>query len=501
MSHKVSKHFSILVAIIQLIVIFGAFLPSQTHAQAAPFTQASFTLANGRLSFKGALATSGYINSTTLKIANSSQPDIDTKNLFYGDNICINPTGAVCHQQALYSVNYLATDDLTFGLATALPHAIADATPVVSSQSGLIVVKFRPRVAIPVSGSIKVYIPAHVTNTTAQDGIPDQTGFDSARIDDISAGSFGSVVSVSGGSFTTTGASITYTHASSNHVLTIPVSNAGGLDTSTDYYITIGSTGGDRQLFINPSPASTHSTRGVSDSYNFKVESYDASANLRDSTTTAVVVNDGVLVTVTVPVSLTYTVTGIASSTAISCPGVSGGITTRVTTTATSVPFGTLSTAANGGIANPIDAAQQHAITTNAPNGYSLTVYEDALLTSGSNTIPDVTCNGGGDTACATPTSNGTWNSTASYGFGYSVVGNNAAGIADVTSAGVTGYRPFRLASALSWPTTTLPVTIMTRTSSTSSSTAYTCYRLNVDTAQVAGFYYNKLYYVATARF
>ncbi|HLL60307.1 MAG TPA: hypothetical protein VK338_01190, partial [Candidatus Nitrosocosmicus sp.] len=78
---------------------------------------------------------------------------------------------------------------------------------------------------------------------------------------------------------------------------------------------------------------------------------------------------------------------------------------------------------------------------------------------------------------------------------------NNAAVIADVSTAGVTGYRPFRLASTLSWPATTVPPAIMTRTTSTASSTAYSCYRLNVAATQQAGFYFNKLFYVATANF
>ncbi|HLL60971.1 MAG TPA: hypothetical protein VK338_04595, partial [Candidatus Nitrosocosmicus sp.] len=329
--HLLYKGSVIALTVFQFLVLQFAFLPNSeqfANAQAAPFTSMSVTVANGRLSFKGAVATSGYINTTTLRIAASGQPDNDTRNLFNGDAICVNPSGDICHQQLTHPVNYLATDNITFGVSTAFPHDIANATPLVASQSGRIIVSFRPRVAVPAGGSIRVYIPANATNTTAQNGIPDADGFDSARIDNISAGSFGSVVVPS---FTTTAASITYTHASSNHVFSVPVTTTP-LNTSTTYYITIGDAAADRQLFVNPAPCLTcqsggtaHTTRGLADPYNFRVESLDASSNLQDSTTTSVAVNDGVLVSVTVPLSLTYQISAVTASTALSCPGVSGG--------------------------------------------------------------------------------------------------------------------------------------------------------------------------------
>jgi hypothetical protein len=61
------------------------------------------------------------------------------------------------------------------------------------------------------------------------------------------------------------------------------------------------------------------------------------------------------------------------------------GITTDITTTATSVPFGSLT------IGSAKVGAQRLSVTTNAPNGYQILVYERQDLTnSGGGTIQDV---------------------------------------------------------------------------------------------------------------
>lgn len=82
----------------------------------------------------------------------------------------------------------------------------------------------------------------------------------------------------------------------------------------------------------------------------------------------------------TVAPSLTMTVAGVPTSTSV------GGTTTNITTTANTVPFGSLST---GSIKI---GAQTVTVSTNAVSGYTTTVYQDgALRKTNGTTIPAVT--------------------------------------------------------------------------------------------------------------
>ena len=96
-----------------------------------------------------------------------------------------------------------------------------------------------------------------------------------------------------------------------------------------------------------------------------------------DAGTAMVAIIDDVVVSASVGTSFTFAITGVASGTAgkVNGEGDSGG-TTDVTTTPTAIPWGTLTAATD------YLAAQKLAVTTNASNGYTVTLIMDQRLTS-----------------------------------------------------------------------------------------------------------------------
>jgi hypothetical protein len=81
---------------------------------------------------------------------------------------------------------------------------------------------------------------------------------------------------------------------------------------------------------------------------------------------------------VTEGASLTFTISGVSSGT------VTEGVTTDVTTTATSVPFGSLT------LGSEVEAAQRISVTTNATGGYRMYTFARQGLLSGSTAIAPV---------------------------------------------------------------------------------------------------------------
>lgn len=118
----------------------------------------------------------------------------------------------------------------------------------------------------------------------------------------------------------------------------------------------------------------------VDTSYYLRFNTYnntDCTSSGVDSTTVTFINTDGTAVSLGVDPTLSFTVAGTASAT--SC----NGATSNVTTTATTVPFGTVTTSANK------IGVQNLTVTTNAGNGYTVYTRYTAKPTFGSNTISD----------------------------------------------------------------------------------------------------------------
>lgn len=148
----------------------------------------------------------------------------------------------------------------------------------------------------------------------------------------------------------------TWGYSKSGQVLTFTTPTNYGVPSSTPVTVKIGTnaTGGTNRI-INPTAGSYEIVVG---------------GTMQDSGRTRVAIIDDVLVTATVNTSFTFSIIGLNSSTEVN------GTTTTATSTATTIPFGTLT---NGVITT---LAQDLTVTTNASNGFVVTVFESGPLLS-----------------------------------------------------------------------------------------------------------------------
>ncbi len=103
----------------------------------------------------------------------------------------------------------------------------------------------------------------------------------------------------------------------------------------------------------------------------------DCATSPVDNQTIAFIYTNGQLVSATVDPTLSFTIAGVASGQTVN------GATTTVTSTATTVPLGTLTTGSNS------IAAQDLTVGTNAQGGYTVTIRYTGSLTNGTHNFTD----------------------------------------------------------------------------------------------------------------
>jgi len=119
-------------------------------------------------------------------------------------------------------------------------------------------------------------------------------------------------------------------------------------------------------------------------------------------------INSAATVQVAVAESLAFTVSSVK---AVNCTADDGATVTAVDTSPTSVPLGTLFP-----VNTFFTGCQDLVVSTNAGNGYSITVQEQTLMhTSGGFTFPQTACDGA---ACTLATA-AAWSNPANNGFGH----------------------------------------------------------------------------------
>ncbi|PIS39099.1 MAG: hypothetical protein COT34_00195 [Candidatus Nealsonbacteria bacterium CG08_land_8_20_14_0_20_43_11] len=207
-----------------------------------------------------------------------------------------------------------------------------------------------------------------------------------------------------------------------------------------------------------------------------------------DTGVVAFAIIEGVTVSVTVSESLTSAVYAVTSG---SCT-VSGG--TNITSTATTVPFGTIV------VDTFYNSCQDVRVATNANSGYTTRVFKTAALTCtsagqcGSNTIADGTCDG----SCSTSTEE-SWASSEYNGFGYCM--DDTVGTAASTAD--TGWATYYCGASPQYFKTTgtaaaNAVAIMSSAGAASNDRANIGFRITVDAAQPAGPYSTTIVYTTT---
>ncbi len=472
------------------------------QVDAAGLSSASATLSNPRLSFYAQVNTTVNIGGSVITVkASGNNGDLDTRNLFPNDYIVV---GSGINYNQVASV---AADLVTFTLKNPLvTQAAADAV-MTASQAGTLTVRFYTSSAIPANGSIKISVPA--PSSGGNDGVPDTTasistnGFDTNGMTNANTTCPGGFTA---GTFTTgTGGAA--------HSFTCNL-GATALPAGANITFVIGNAA---KPLINPAPLYTGHTRGLADIYTIRASTYDAAngtGNIVDDITVRTAPVEGVLVTATIDETLSFTVAGVAATSGDYC-----GVThsaAGITTTATSVPWGTLT---SNYTADRNNAVQQLTVTTNAPSGYN--VYAEAndqmgkdgnACTGGTPTAEPYTYSGGGvcirdyNKGSATWTTYSDWTNTpgTDYGFGYSLE-NVSGGGTDArflynTSGGTFNTKHFA-DQENSQDKYATNADVMYNTGLVVGSSVYVCYRIHIPGSQPAGYYFNNLKYTAVPKF
>jgi hypothetical protein len=186
---------------------------------------------------------------------------------------------------------------------------------------------------------------------------------------------FGAVGNVAFANVSFTGGTLVAACGGGTDEVTLSTSTAAGNE-SVILTVCAGDTvaSGTKTVVVNSTITNPTSTN----SYVIRV-----TAGAQDLTDTRVAIIDDVVVTAAVNTSFTFTITGLSSSSSLA-----NGATTTVTSTATTLAFGTLP------LNTPVTMAQQLSVATNAKNGFVVTVEEDQNLLSSTGADIDLFANG-----------------------------------------------------------------------------------------------------------
>lgn len=488
----------LLLFVVSLLQGFSLSQPAKLDS--ATLTSASATLSNSRLSYRAGVSGTPGAGATSIDIDTTGNADNNTNHLFPKDTICFSDSGENgCKDQTTYTVSNIVDSD-TFTFTPGLAGALEATDLVIATQSGSLTITFTTVNEIPADGDILITIPAVNVDGKTCDGIPDTSSDVSSNGFDLSTVAAGdiSVTGCTDANWVTT-ETITCGTSSTDHTIRIDRQTAACSAGST-ITVAIDSDPG----IINPAPISSGHTQGLADVYTINVVTRDGSDNTLDEVDVKVAPVEAVLVSATVDESLTFQIQGVDSGNS-AC-----GQTTDVTTTAYSVPWGTLSTADTFK-----EAAQQLTVSTNADGGYTVKIEEnDQMGKNGgtctgasagetNNCIQDTTCSASG---CDESTGYN-WTDASTYrGLGYSlenVEGTNATFVynSDDPCSSTAGSGTFCAKQIADMEASETKQTIMTDTGPVDSKDIYVCFRIAISGTQPAGYYYNKVKYTATATF
>lgn len=491
---------------------------SPDKVRSANFTNAYATMSNSRFSYFAGV-TSGTSGASNITIDTTGYPDKDVDHLFPKDNVCFAPAGLYgCRDNTTYQVaSTEGVDGDQFTIATPLVTTLLGTDVAVATQSGTMTLTVTLATTVPDGGDILITVPM-ADSINGNDGVPDyntavsSSGFD---LNGVAAANLSISTSTSGtcnnSHWSVATATITPGSGTTDHTIRIDRSGSSCQANSTTLTITLGNSS---KGIVNPAPINNTRTQGAADEYTVNVKTRDNADATIDNSNLMIAPVEAVLVSATIQETLTFTVAGVSSATA-AC---GASATTDVTTTAMAVPWGTISSSSTF-----YDAAQQLTVSTNANNGYSVTIQENDQMgkdgvtctgtapSAGHFTFGSNTCIR--DSVCSVSTCSESvgynWSDAGTYpGLGYSV--NNVGGDTDAafvynsndpcsTSAGAGAFCAKQVADVTEGAET--PANVMYKTSPADTADAYVCFRLSVPGTQPAGYYYNKVRYTAIPKF
>jgi len=268
---------------------------------------------------------------------------------------------------------------------------------------------------------------------------------------------------------------------------TCPVGGAESIPNTETYRCTFatGTSTGQHTLVLadvtNPDPGALTPT-----SYFVYIKSYNNTGGLLEKVDLKVAVIDEVIVTAKVPATLTFTISNVPTSTAVN------GITTTGFGGTSTLAFNTLDTAASSTL------GQALRVTTNADDGYIVTVEQDHDLVSNSSSTINSFNNSPDYTGSTTPE---TWKAPLNLLDQYHTYGHMGLTTddADLTTYGYSDFQGSKYAGLNNMNT----MVIMHHTGPSDGTTqnigyAKVAYSIEIASLQEAGDYTNTLTYICT---
>lgn len=463
----------------------------------AAITAASATLSNPRRSFVASVNGAHTAGTTYIAMKTSGGLGAETSvaALFPGDSVMVGPNGSetVSSIPSASGANFVITDGLNVGAS--------DNANIYATQSGTLTVAFTIGTAIPANGYAKVTIADPAAN--GNDGAPDYNadvslnGFDTNTMTIANMATTGGTGCTWGGTETFTagsGAGHTYQQVTTTQC-------TGGTITMT--------IGDGTKGLVNPARVAS---LGTADIYTITVSTHDSTNNQLETKDISVAVVEGVLVSASVDETLSFVVAGLTADTGTYC-----GITRTANspdTTATTVPWGTLSAAYTAATHN---TQQTLTVSTNADGGYKVYAQESDQMGLNGNTctgtapsagdytfgagtcIRDTVC---GSTPCTHTTAQDWGADPSSYpGFGYSLDDQSGTDAKFEYNDTGTFYSKQFADKQGSESELDADAELMTNSNPVDASQAAVCFRIDIPGTQPAGYYYNVLRYTAVPTF
>lgn len=474
----------------KLVLISGVFFvlcilfTKTTHASS--LSSASATLSTSRPSASSPISADAALGVGQLSIFSNGSRYLasDSAQVVRGTGIVSNNPVKIASQSSAFTTVYLSG---TLGTGVG-----AGADVLYVPITAMHTIGFTANTTIPSGGKIVISYPGTFSNSAS----PSATTFafnalSTGNVKSFPASACNTVTISSSGTPTVTCTTNAIEAAGTNIQIYI------GCTTATAVGCTV-----QAPTLINPTKAAT---AGTADIWKVGIQTQDVSSVTLDNSTVAIGTIETVTVRATIDPSLTFSIAGINSGTAVNnsnggC-GQSELTNSGIDSTATEVGLGVLS------IAPAVDtklnniAAQRLTVTTNGANGYSITATSPGSLINpstgfflNSNTSPQVFPQTGhffGLHACGADTDLVRWNTT----------GLSACNTYDGTagSANICKY---------AWPTYTAPMLIAQDTSGpigngvpTGNGIVSVSYAATQDVTLPPGQYQTVITYVATPSF
>jgi hypothetical protein len=439
---SVKKYTRVVAKCLIFILLISYLIYTPTTKATNSLTSAKDTLSNDRPSVSTTLNGAAAFGATTITV-------VSTLGFAPGDTAVLasstNPS--VSETKIVSSVISLTQLSFTAGITSA--GGFSSGAPVYLEITSTHTIVFNTSVAVTGGKFVLTLAGSTTPNTTT----PSSTGFVFNGINTTTD------FTVAGFSTSTPG--ISTSTSSGNLIFTFPFT--GTIASGTNATITIGS------IHFLENPTKT-AVSGTADTWSFEMDEDDSGSNLISSTQGKVATIESVAVSATVAPTLNFTINPVNGGTSIA------GLTTTATTTATSVPFGTLALNAT------TTAAQYIHIDSNSNSGYIVTAQENtSLAKTNGQTIVDLNS--------SAPAEN-----TGVLGFGYALQNKNNTPAAFLYNASSRTFNSIGFSSVT-------PYTIMSNSGPASADEAYVDYYVRIGSTQPQGTYQNLITYIATATY